>query len=1346
MIERETDMKTVLNLLNNNVMKNAIKYICALLLLMGVNVSAWGTESSFDVSSITINNVNWGTETTYLEKYVGYDNGSIVTANNSSSVSFQFSIGDEFNNDHLYAFVEDHTDGFGLTIDGVNPNSGYVGYISPSSSDYAVGDNVAITLHYVISSPRTSHSARLKFCRYDYDDPSADDNGWVTVLSIPITINMTGGYAITTAVTPAATGTVVATVGGEVREQVMADEQLDLVATPADGYQFFGWETSGNSTTDWLIDNDENASTYAYIYANQTITANFELACTSHTITLSGSPAGTVTNGTFSADRSSACEDAIITLSASPASGYELDTWTVNKSGGGTCTVNGSNQFTMPDVDVTVNATFQAATYTLSFDANGGTGSMDPEDRVYNTTAAIPANAFTAPSGKVFDGWTTSLGGEKVYEPGANYTMGAGDATLYAHWRDGILSDYVFSCAELTLTGPTGDLVFITSTASKTVRSQEAFHVTGNGLTPSTTLTFTMSNPTVAGKFAFKEADGSAVATDASGEIDVDFYVYYTPASGDTEDGLDQFTNLKASVTGAKPKSSNILDDKTVIGRHLPADFVIAAKRKGKWYALPADMTTGTPSPVEIAVNDADNPSMAYTATTNMYSLYDQNDGASVKLAMQGQSNAPLYAANSTSGIGKSSATVVTNEQSNDYLWIFAQTNTSITNAQDAKYTMKCVAPYNNYFVRLMENAGNPQWGQYSSGINEIRLIPARTATVAEAYFIEYGTAGGVIEVDANGMSATKVQATFDGHTSSMMTLNQTQTSGGSASKYNYTVSFDNDINFAADNAVGKILLLEWYNSSYVLVGITSIELPKIIASDKTMMSVHTKTIWQSFEEVHVLPEATLTANTAGMSDYGLTLKHLEIYPGATVNITSASNAGTLTVTELVMRNGWSRAGTKRYDVARLYIQPYESDSKKASTLVATNAYADWYIDFDQYYPVAVPWRVTTSGMSYKNSRSAASAGVKMRYYDGAGRANGTNGSAAEGTNWIEYNEGGTRYPATLEPGKGYAMTARRPTGKAFSIVRMPLTIPDGWTTEGEKGAIGETHKDQVSVTAHGADNPSKPEYVKGWNFIANPYMSLHQGALSYTDAGTIEYANIPDINFKEYDQQPITTTKLKPSSGFLIQAPKTGTATFGEANRKAAAPSYRREVIEEKPVQRAYITLANDEAEDMMGILVADQYTETYETNADLQKLLGDGTSLKTYMYYGEMNMAYLALNKTLAEEWIPVTVRIPANDEFTFSLHEASVADELEGVYLIDYQEGTMTNLLDENYTFYSVNGTITGRFAINAKAGERQTPTGIDVVQGEDGEPVKFIYHDNVYILHNNVIYDATGKKVK
>lgn len=177
------------------------------------------------------------------------------------------------------------------------------------------------------------------------------------------------------------------------------------------------------------------------------ITITYEPICDSHTITLTGTPAGRGTNGTFSADKSSACEDATITLTATPSSGYELDEWTVSKASSGTCNVT-SNQFTMPDENVTVNATFKAATYSLSFNANGGSGSMDAVDRVYNSTAAIPANTFIAPTGKVFDGWATSLGGDKVYNPGANYTMGAGDATLYAHWRDAVYNDYKFACVD----------------------------------------------------------------------------------------------------------------------------------------------------------------------------------------------------------------------------------------------------------------------------------------------------------------------------------------------------------------------------------------------------------------------------------------------------------------------------------------------------------------------------------------------------------------------------------------------------------------------------------------------------------------------------------------------------------------------------------------------------------------------------------------------------------------------------------------------------------------------------------------------------------------------------------
>lgn len=1260
-----TDMKTVLTMRKETVMKQFTKYICAFLMLVGINASAWGTgiyleynsTKYYDGSTITINLDYTGSEL--------FDETEMAIKNDAGWTDAQY--------------------------------YGY-GYIKASISGTPVKDNLYFDNVFGVKS--SSQDAYL-------DD---EDN--------PVSFY-----------------------------EYNSEDKYEYIYFGVI-YDFTEAGTYTATLTIWQEELQDPQPTYqsATITLQYVVTA----ACTSHTIILSGMPAGTGTNGTFSADKSSACEDATVTLTATPSSGYELDEWTVNKAGGGTCDVS-SNQFTMPDVNVTVSATFKAATYILSFNANGGSGTMSPVNRVYNSTVAIPANTFIAPAGKVFDGWATNSGGTKVYEPGADYTMGAGNATLYAHWRDGSYTDAKFSCADWSITGPSGDIVFITSTASKTVRSQEAFHVTASGLPANTALTFSIFPSS--NKFVIKKADGTIPQTNVYGVVDADVYVFYTPSGEDTGDGLDEFTRLTVSVTG-EPRTATI-DTKRVIGRHLPADFVIAAKNTttNKWYALPANMSgTGNPEPVEIAVDDINNPTIAYTAASNIYNLYLSADNEKVQLGMKnnvdGSSRAyALWANNAdkSTDIGKNTG-LAENTLGDNYKWTLTQTNTSITNPQDAKYTisnLNNVNPLKAWFAA----GGGPKWGLYASGVAELRLIPASDVVFTEAEIVAWGHHNAIVEVDkanagGTGVAAAKVKAKLNGAESSLITLTETGTSKGSSSKYNYTVAFGDVIDFAANE--GQMLTLEWYNSSDVMIAVSNIIVPTIVASDITINKTNysLKSAWNT--EVHVLPNVTVTVDAIAYDNSDVTIKELNIYPGATVKVTT----GTLKATTLVMRNGWDRLnGEKKYDVARLYITPTNG------TLQATNAYADWYIDYDQYYPIAVPWKVATSGITYLNTSNAASSSViKLRYYDGAGRVTGANGSAATGANWVELNP----WPETLDPGKGYAMTARRPTGKAFSIVRMPLTIPSAaWTTGGEKGSVTvaavTTHKDQVEVTAHGADDPSKPEYVKGWNFIANPYMSLHQGALNYTDEGAIEYANIPDVNFKEYDQVPIATTKLKPASGFLVQAPKTGTVTFGETNRWASAPSYRTKATDETPVQRAYITLANETNEDMMGLLIADKFTEAYETNADLEKLLSDGNTLRTYMRYGDMNMAYVAINETLAKEWIPVSVRIPADGEYTFSLHEASIAGELEGVYLIDYQNGDkITNLIEQSYTFSSTAGTINGRFSINAKVGERQTPTGIDAINAggdiNSDKPFKFIYHDKVYIWLNGVIYDTTGKRVK
>ena len=923
---------------------------------------------------------------------------------------------------------------------------------------------------------------------------------------------------------------------------------------------------------------------------------------------------------------------------------------------------------------------------------------------------------------------------------------------------DPIYTDYKFSCAELTLTPhlvTASTPIFITSTAEKTVRSQDYIEISGNGLTPSTELTF----PGLPSKFAIKNADGTAISTDGSGEVSANAYIFYNPGVT-TEDGLDELTGITVSISGTKPKTVSLTQ--SIIGRHLPADFVIAGKVGNKWYALPADFSDeSTPNPVEIAVNDINNPSIAYTASTNIYNLYGQNSGASgflyndgdsdgnpdgdkIKLGMKNNSNKPLFAFASPKNSLKGDGTAtVTNNINKQYWWTLKQTNTTIniSNAQDAKYIL---TSSNNSGTLSIKNSPFV-WGTYASGVEELRLIPASEGGVvfAEASVVAWGKNGAIIEskkpyeVSGNSYIVGKLPG---GIKSDTIELRETRTSKGSGTgtRYNYTVDFGSDFDFSASE--GQMLTLEWFNSSKVLKAVSNVTVPRIVASNTTINSANytSKSVWNT--EVHVLPGDTLTIDASGYSpNKDVTIKELNIYPGAAVII----NKDTLKVTDLVLRSGWSRIGEKRYAVGNLYINPGSGNG----SLKATNAYMDWYIDYDQYYPIAVPWKVATNSISYKNMVVDIDQGLIVRYYDGERHAKGGDGD----TNWKQYSWA-TNMPTHLVPGKGYAITARRPAGKAFSIIRMPLTIPSAdWTKNGEQGEVSETHKDQVEVIAWVKEEGETPKHAKGWNFIANPYMCNYKGDITHEDGDEydIAYVNIPDVNFKEFDQVEIGKATLKPGSGFLIQTEKTGTLTFGTSNRKASAPSFLAEVPKVSK-QKAYITLSGDDAEDEMGLIISERYTAEYEINADLEKLLSDGNTLRTYMIYNNINMAYVAINEELAKEWIPVTVRIPATGEYTFSLHEASKVSELEGIYLIDYTNNIITNLIENNYSFMATEGTIAGRFAINAIVGKHDTPTDIDIIHAggdiKSNQPFKFIYNDKVFILHNGVIYDSTGKKVR
>ena len=73
--------------------------------------------------------------------------------------------------------------------------------------------------------------------------------------------------------------------------------------------------------------------------------------------------------------------------------------------------------------------------FTVSFDANGGTGEMAPVTVNTEDEYTAPECAFTAPEGQEFDCWTNADGTE-TYPAGTSLGLLAGDTTLYAKWKD----------------------------------------------------------------------------------------------------------------------------------------------------------------------------------------------------------------------------------------------------------------------------------------------------------------------------------------------------------------------------------------------------------------------------------------------------------------------------------------------------------------------------------------------------------------------------------------------------------------------------------------------------------------------------------------------------------------------------------------------------------------------------------------------------------------------------------------------------------------------------------------------------------------------------------------------
>lgn len=149
------------------------------------------------------------------------------------------------------------------------------------------------------------------------------------------------------------------------------------------------------------------------------------------------SGAGTMSDQSFTYDVMQA-----LFANAFTRTGYTFAYWNTAADGSGTSYTDGAEASNLTATDgaiVTLYAQWRSVPYTVYFDPNGGTGTMDSQSFVYDAAQTLTANAFTR-THFTFKGWNTEPDGSGTsYADGEEVSNLATErgavVTLYAQWE-----------------------------------------------------------------------------------------------------------------------------------------------------------------------------------------------------------------------------------------------------------------------------------------------------------------------------------------------------------------------------------------------------------------------------------------------------------------------------------------------------------------------------------------------------------------------------------------------------------------------------------------------------------------------------------------------------------------------------------------------------------------------------------------------------------------------------------------------------------------------------------------------------------------------------------------------
>jgi len=194
------------------------------------------------------------------------------------------------------------------------------------------------------------------------------------------------------------------------------------------GYTFDGWYKEPDFLNKWNFTNDIPV-TDIYLYAKWipvTYSVTYDKNASDAT--------GTMSNSSHIYDT-----EKNLNANAFVRTGYKFSGWSTTTNGSLIFTNEQSvkNLGTNVGEIITLYAKWTPNTYTVIYNANGGTGAMQNSTFSYGTAQSLRSNSFTN-TGYLFSGWTTTTEGTVIYtnqQSVSNLTSIDGDSvTLYAVW------------------------------------------------------------------------------------------------------------------------------------------------------------------------------------------------------------------------------------------------------------------------------------------------------------------------------------------------------------------------------------------------------------------------------------------------------------------------------------------------------------------------------------------------------------------------------------------------------------------------------------------------------------------------------------------------------------------------------------------------------------------------------------------------------------------------------------------------------------------------------------------------------------------------------------------------